>query len=259
MTRLAGRTALVTGAARGIGFAIAEAFLREGARVWLSDIDEAGLAAAGDRLQAPILRLDVRCEGDWTAAMAALSSLDVLVNNAGITGLEAGATHDPEHASLADWRAVTATNLDGTFLGCKHAIAKMRGRGGAIINIASRSGMVGVPAAAAYAASKAGIRNLTKSVALYCAENGLDIRCNTISPAAIMTDMWAPMLDGAEDRDAAIADIVKDTPLKRFGDPSEVAALAVMLAGDEATYMTGAELVLDGGLLAGSVAALKDD
>ncbi len=186
--------------------------------------------------------------------------LDVLVNNAGITGFEGPfegtpPAHDPEHAELAAWRAVHAVNLDGTFLGCRYAIRAMRPAGaGAIVNISSRSGMVGIPAAAAYASSKAAIRNHTKSVALYCAAQGLNIRCNSIHPAAVMTPMWEPMLGDGPGRDARAAEMVRDTPLRRFGRPEEVAALAVLLASDEAAYMTGAELTIDGGILAGSAA-----
>jgi NAD(P)-dependent dehydrogenase (short-subunit alcohol dehydrogenase family) len=182
--------------------------------------------------------------------------VDVVVNNAGITGFEGGmAPHDPEHAALADWRAVMAVNLDGVFLGCRYAIRAMKGRGaGSIINISSRSGMVGIPGAAAYAASKAGVRNHTKTVALHCAERGWAIRCNAIMPAAILTPMWAPLLGEVEGRAERMAAFVADTPLRRFGRVDEVAALAVLLASDEATYITGAELTIDGGLLAGTAA-----
>jgi len=274
MARLEGKIALVTGAARGIGAGIAEAFVREGARVLLSDVNEAGVEALAARLGAAALpaRLDVREEGDWQSAvdqcLEHFGGLSAVVNNAGVTGFEAGtAQHDPENASLADWRAVHAVNLDGVFLGCKHAIRGMRESAarsglssvdGSIINIASRSGMVGIPGASAYASSKAAIRNHTKSVALYCAEQGLSIRCNVISPAAILTPMWEPLLGGPDatpqEREAAMAAFVSDTPLRRFGTVDEVAALAVLLASDEASYMTGAELTLDGGLLAGSAA-----
>jgi NAD(P)-dependent dehydrogenase (short-subunit alcohol dehydrogenase family) len=132
----------------------------------------------------------------------------------------------------------------------------MRARGhGSIVNVSSRSGLVGIPGAAAYASSKAAIRNHTKTVALYCAGLGLDIRCNSIHPAAILTPMWEPMLGQGPDRTARMAAFVADTPLKRFGTPEEVAAVAVLLASDEAAYMTGTELNIDGGLLAGSAAA----
>jgi len=177
MGRMDGKVTLVTGAARGIGRGIAERFVAEGATVVVTDIQEAeGAAVAfglGDR--ATWRRLDVRDEAQWEATTAWLQAtfgrLDVLVNNAGITGFEEGfVPHDPEHATLAAWHAVLATNLDGVFLGCKHAIPLMRAPGGSIVNISSRSGLVGIPGAAAYAASKAAVRNHTKTVALYCAE-----------------------------------------------------------------------------------------
>lgn len=126
---------------------------------------------------------------------------------------------------------------------------------GSIINISSRSGLVGIPLAAAYASSKAAIRNHSKTVALYCAQQGWKIRCNSIHPAAILTRMWEPMLGTGPDREAKMRALVFDTPLKRFGMPEEVAAIAVMLASDEATYVTGTEVNIDGGLLAGSAAS----
>ncbi len=261
--RLTGKIALITGAARGIGLAIAQAFAAEGATVWLSDIDAAGGQAATAALGSParFTPLDVREEAGWERVMASIAQahgrLDVLVNNAGITGFEAGPRpHDPEHAALADWRAVHAVNLDGVFLGCRAAIRAMRPAGrGAIINISSRSGLVGIPGAAAYASSKAAVRNHSKTVALWCASQGLAIRCNSIHPAAILTPMWEPMLGDGPDRAARMAALVKDTPLRRFGDSSEVAAVAVLLASDEATYITGSEINIDGGLLAGSAAS----
>ena len=166
--------------------------------------------------------------------------------------------HDPEYASLEAWRAVHATNLDGVFLGCKHAIAAMKppaGRGGSIVNISSRSGQVGVSRAAAYASSKAAVRNHTKSVALYCAEMAYGIRCNSIHPGAILTPMWDPMLGRTEqERAAAITEFAAEVPLGRMGSPTDVAMMALYLASDESTYVTGAEFVVDGGILAGSPA-----
>ncbi|MCH9807742.1 MAG: SDR family oxidoreductase [Alphaproteobacteria bacterium] len=260
--RLKSKNALVTGAARGIGAAIAQAFVEEGAKVWLTDIRDAQGKQLADSLgsNAAYRRLDVREETGWqkvTDTILADGELDVVVNNAGITGFENGdEVHDPEHASLEHWRAVHATNLDGVFLGCKHAIRAMRRHGaGSIINISSRSGQVGIPAAAAYASSKAAVRNHTKTVALYCAEQGLKIRCNSIHPAAVLTPMWEPMLGEGEDRVRNMESFVADTPLRRFGDPAEVAAIAVMLASDEAPYITGSEVTIDGGLLAGTAAA----
>ncbi|MCZ0963080.1 SDR family oxidoreductase [Paracoccus benzoatiresistens] len=256
MPRLSGKTALVTGAASGIGAAIAKAFADEAAQVIVTDIDVEGGQAVADDISGTFVRLDVANEADWTAVGERFPALDVLVNNAGITGFEGvPAAHDPEHAQLADWRAVHAVNLDGTFLGCRYAIRAMRAKGsGSIINISSRSGLVGIPMAAAYASSKAAVRNHTKTVALYCAGQGLNIRCNSIHPAAVMTPMWEPMLGDGPDRGAREAAMVADTPMRRFGRAEEVAALAVLLASDEAAYMTGAELTIDGGTLAGSAA-----
>lgn len=259
MTRLKNKTALITGSARGIGAAIAEAFAREGAEIIVTDIDTAVGRACADGIGARFYKLDVGLEQDWAALEPEIDTLDVLVNNAGITGFEHGPVpHDPEHASLDDWHRVHRTNLDGTFLGCRFAIRKMKLRGaGSIINISSRSGLVGIPGAAAYASSKAAIRNHSKTVALYCAQQGWDIRCNSIHPAAILTPMWEPMLGTGPDRDANIAAMVADTPARRFGAPEEVAALAVLLASDEARYITGSELNIDGGILAGTATSPK--
>lgn len=267
--KLTSRIAIITGAAQGIGAAIARRFLQEGCFVYVTDINDVlgreTARALGDR--ACYLHLDVRCEEDWQRVTAhvvkAHGRLDVLVNNAGITGFEQGAVqHDPEHARLEDWQAVHHTNLDGVFLGCKYAIRAMRHtETGSIINISSRSGLVGIPGAAAYASSKAAVRNHTKTVALYCAEQGLKVRCNSIHPAAILTPIWEPMLGADAGREERMAALVRDTPLRRFGMPEEVAAVALLLATDEATYITGSEFNIDGGLLAGSAATpvLLDD
>src|SRR6185295_7598412 len=249
MHRLDGKIALVTGAARGIGAGIARAFAAEGAKVWLTDLnDEEGRALAGELGDAHrYAHLDVAEEADWTVVDRLLGEdgrLDILVNNAGITGFESGpGPHDPEHASIDEWRHVHRVNLDGTFFGCRAAIRAMRPRGaGAIINISSRSGLVGIPGAAAYASSKAAVRNHTKSVALWCAQQGLTIRCNSIHPGAILTPMWEPMLGSGPDREVRLAALAQDTPLHRFGTPEEVAAVAVFLASDESSYITGSEL-----------------
>jgi NAD(P)-dependent dehydrogenase (short-subunit alcohol dehydrogenase family) len=268
MNRLHAKVALVTGAAQGIGAAIARAFVAEGATVVLTDVrDRQGRAhAASLGAAARFEHLDVREAEDWQRVtrevLGELGRLDVVVNNAGITGFEDGpVAHDPEHATLEAWCAVMATNLDGVFLGCQHAIRAMRSNpgiaagSGSIVNISSRSGLVGIPLAAAYAASKAAVRNHSKSVALYCAQQGLRIRCNSVHPAAIMTPMWDAMLGDGPRRAEREAGLVRDTPLRRFGTPEEVAHMVVYLASDESAYTTGAEFVLDGGLLAGSAAA----
>lgn len=281
MPTLTDKVAIVTGAGRGIGEAVARAFAAAGARVVVTDLcaDSSTRVAAsieGQPEGGAIARpLDVREDGDWARVIGetlnAFGRLDIVVNNAGITGLgpddlsdckERAGPGDPEHASLNAWRAVMRTNLDGVFLGCRHAIRGMRrnlasgggSQNGSIINIGSRSGVVGIPRAAAYAASKAGVRNHTKSVALYCAEEGLPIRCNVVQPAAVLTPMWDPMLGEGPERERNMEAIVADTPLRRLAAPGEVAALCVYLASDDAAYVTGAEFNIDGGLLAGSAA-----
>ncbi len=261
MEKLQNKLCIVTGAGRGIGEAIATAFVNEGARVVVTDKDEAAAHKVATELGCQYASLDVSVEGDWLQIAKQYPQIDVLVNNAGITGFEDGAVcHDPEKATLKDWRRVHEVNLDGTFMGCRYAIGAMRNAAsGSIINISSRSGMVGIPAAAAYASSKAAIRNHTKTVALYCAKENLNIRCNSLHPGAILTPMWELMLGNGEDRVRRMAAFVKDTPLNRFGTPEEVAALAVLLASDEAAYMTGAELTIDGGLLAGTAVNLDSE
>lgn len=254
MTRLNGKTCIVTGAARGIGRAISNRFHEEGGVVIVTDIDETAGAMTAAAIGCRFEKLDVREETDWLRLASIVPIADVVVNNAGVTGLEQGsAAHDPEYASLVDWQEVHRVNFDGTFLGCRYAIGAMKEQGtGSIINISSRSGLVGIPGAAAYASSKAAIRNHSKTVALYCAQQGWKIRCNSIHPAAILTSIWEPMLGNGPDREAKMKALVSDTPLKRFGMPDEVAAIALMLASDEATYITGTEINIDGGLLAGS-------
>ncbi len=256
MKRLENKLCLVTGAGRGIGAAIARQFAAEGGVVIVTDKDLPAARRVANAIQASACELDVGREDHWTAFAKAYPRIDVVVNNAGVTGFEDGVVaHDPEHASLEDWHSVHRVNLDGTFLGCRYAIRAMRSKGkGAIINISSRSGLVGIPGAAAYASSKAAVRNHSKTVALYCAQEGLAIRCNSIHPAAILTSMWEPMLGQGPDRQTRMDAIVADTPMRRFGTVDEVASVCVMLASDEAAYMTGAEVTIDGGLLAGTTA-----
>ncbi len=261
MPRLTNKIALITGAARGIGRATAELFHREGAMVLLTDIrDEEGRAAA-QALEGrnEYLHLDVKHENEWRQLAGYIAErygrLDILVNNAGITGfLEASGPFDAEHVDEASWDEVHRVNSTGVMLGCKYAIQLMKGRGGSIVNISSRSGVVGIPGAVAYAASKAAVRNHTKSVALYCAEKGYGIRCNSIHPAAIMTPMWDAMLGEGEQRAQIIKSVEAGIPLGYFGEPLDVAYGALYLASDESKYVTGIELTIDGGILAGSEA-----
>ncbi|MEI8320580.1 MAG: SDR family oxidoreductase [Alphaproteobacteria bacterium] len=260
--RLKNKIALVTGAARGIGQSIAESFVQEGAQVIITDIDDAPGKVLAKTLGkgTEYYHLDVSQESHWEALMKTLKEkfgrLDILVNNAGIIGFGGHfGPQNPEECALADWNAVHKINMDGTFLGCKYGIGLMKKHGGSIINMSSRSGVVGIPHAVAYASSKAAIRNHTKSVALYCAEKNYGIRCNSIHPAAILTPMWDAMLGTGPSRAKNLKNIERDIPLKRMGTPQEVAHLAVFLASDEAVYMTGAEFTIDGGILAGASAA----
>lgn len=264
--RVKDKVALITGAASGLGKAIAGLLHREGAQVILTDIqDEIGAKVAQNLGHRAFYHsLDVSQEAQWVTLDQWIQrkglKVTILINNAGITGFsEALGPQDPEHASLESWRSVHAVNADGVFLGCRWAIAHMKGHGGAIVNISSRSAMVGIPGAAAYASSKASVRNHTKSVAIYCAEQDYSIRCNSIHPGAILTPMWESMLPNAKDRKQSIQAIAEQIPLKRMGEPIDVAYAALYLASDEAKYITGTELTIDGGILASSGAPPKNN
>jgi NAD(P)-dependent dehydrogenase (short-subunit alcohol dehydrogenase family) len=259
--RLKNKIALITGSARGIGAATAELFHKEGAIVIASDIRDSEGMDVARRLdeKAEYIHLDVRYEDNWKEAAEYLEGkygrLDILVNNAGITGfLESSGPWDAENADLASWEEVHKVNSTGVMLGCKYAIRLMKESGGSIVNISSRSGVVGIPGAVAYAASKAAVRNHTKSVALYCAEKGYHIRCNSVHPASIMTPMWDAMLGEGEQRKRKIEEIERGVPLGHFGEPFDVAYGILYLASDESKYITGIELTIDGGILAGGEA-----
>ena len=246
--RLEGKVALISGGARGMGAVEAAMFAQEGAKVVIGDV----LDAEGEAVAASIpdgacsfIRLDVTSEDEWRAAialaLARYGKLDVLVNNAGV-----GATSMIEDTSEAEWDRVMDINAKGVFLGTKHAIPEMRrAGGGSIINISSQLGIVGMDISSPqYQASKGAVRLLTKSTAIQYAAEG--IRCNSVHPGPINTPMTA-----SRRSDPAIQSLmVSRVPLGRYGEPIEVAYGVLYLASDEASFVTGSELVIDGGWVA---------
>ncbi len=261
MSRAQDKIILITGGARGIGFSTAKLFKEHGATVIITDIlENEGRAAALD-IDAIFYPLDVADEQQWIKLAQLLKKefgrIDILFNNAGITGLDTDiGPQDPEHCTLSAWHHVHQVNIDGVFLGCKYAIALMKKNGGSIINMSSRSGIVGIPTACAYASSKAAVRNHTKSVALYCATKGYHIRCNSLHPGAIMTPIWKSMLgDNEQERIEGKKNIEAGIPLGHMGEPLDVAYAVLYLGTDESKYITGTELTIDGGILAGCAAS----
>ncbi len=256
--RLAGKTALITGGGSGIGRATAVRFAAEGAQVIVTDLD-------GDRAEAVAREirerggesrarvLDVRAEADWVAAIAELAAgggLDLLVASAGISF-----ARPIEEMSLEEWRAVHAVNLDGAFLGTKHAVRAMkeRGRGGNIVLVSSASGIKASAGASAYCSSKAAVCQLARAVALECA--GDRIRVNAVAPAGVVTPLWEQMpffqeLERERGEAGAWQALAAGTPLGRFATAEEIAAGILFLSSDEASYVTGTTLVIDGGYTA---------
>jgi len=253
MDRLKDKVALITGAASvpGLGSATAKRFAEEGAIVWLTDIDGAGaekvaadIRAAGGRAFSAMH--NVTSEADWDRVMAAIDAehhrLDVLVNNAGIAVLR-----PIEEMTADDWDLQNNVNLTSVFHGTKRAVATMRkvGDGGSIINLSSVAGLFGVPACGAYAASKGGVRLFSKVIAVECAKD--KIRCNSVHPGMILTNMQdVAAEDNAANYDATLALI----PMGYMGDPIEIANMNLFLASDESRYVTGTEMVVDGGMSA---------
>ena len=252
MGRLEGKTALVTGAASGIGLQTSIRLAEEGALVMMTDINlEEGLQQA-EKLgaNATFLKLDITEEEEWISVLdetvKRFDRLDILVNSAGMVLIA-----DVEQITLEDWRKVHAVNLDGTFLGCKHGVRVMKEFGpGSIINLSSVSGMIGGFNLAAYNSSKGAVRMLTKSVALHCARAGYGIRCNSIHPTFIETPMLESMIRDSPDPEKARQTLVRQVPLRRIGKPDDVANMIVYLASDESTFVTGTEMVIDGGVIA---------
>ena len=254
MGRVDDKVALITGGASGIGRATAELMAREDAMVVLTDVqDEAGADVAAAIADAGGMvayhHHDVTDEAAWIKIIeevrAEYGRLDILVNNAGISGASGVPV---EEIALESWRGTMSVNLDGVFLGVKHGVAAMTEGGGSIINTSSILGFVGLPFTSAYSASKGGVRLLSKAVAMECAARGLKIRVNSVHPGFIDTPMVGGAIQkgGPERREA----ILSSQPTGEMGRPEDIAEGVLYLASDAAKFVTGSELVIDGGYLA---------
>lgn len=248
--QLEGKVAIVTGGASGIGAATVGRFVEEGARVLSTDVQESLGQKVADDAGALFMAQDVSDASAWDAVIARAQSefgrLDILVNNAGIV---IGKTI--EEMDLDSWHHLLGINLTGVMLGCQKAIAAMKenpgGSSGSIINIASTSAFAALPGDVAYTASKSAVRMLSKSVAVHCAQSGLNIRCNNLVPGATHTgiiDTAAKSVPGMVEMAAAMS------PLNRIGQGSDLAAAAVYLASDNSSFVTGSDMLVDGGMLA---------
>jgi len=255
MDRVKNKVALITGGASGLGLASGKLLLEEGARVIFTDINQTELEKTRDQIDSKYIDLcstkllDVTNEENWKSVLSdtikELGSINILLNSAGIT---LGA--DIVSTSFDVWKKVHSVNLDGVFLGCKYALPYMsQGGSGSIINLSSISGIVAGWNTAAYNSSKSAVRHLTKSIALYCGKKDIDVRCNSVHPAFVDTPILDPMKQ-VFGKDEAIKKLARQIPINRIGEPSDVANAVLYLASDESKFMTGSEIVLDGGLSA---------
>lgn len=245
MGRVSDKVALITGAASGMGKADARLLVQEGAKVVIADLNEADGNALADELgdAAIFMRLDVTDEDNWRqavdATVAQFGRLDILINNAGLMLL--GSVVDTE---LADWRKINAVNSEGVFLGCKHAIPAMTASGGgAIVNMSSVSAMQGMSFCIAYGASKGAVRALTKSVAMYCKEQGNGVRCNSIHPDGVATPMVVKVATGKDTASQEEIDALASAA--NMCDPEDIANMVLYLVSDESRIVNGAEMVID--------------
>jgi len=252
LARLDGKVAIISGAGSGLGAETARLFTREGAKVVLTDLNKAAVHLLAKELGEAHVALehDVTNETRWKEIFATtletFSKVDILVNSAGV-----GTDTNIEECTLDEFRFVNAVNNEGTFLGCKYAVGAMKTTGGgSIVNISSVSGLIGVHNQVAYNASKGAVRLLTKSVALHCAHQKYNIRCNSVHPSYTETPMVQQIVDRASDKERAIKRLNLAAPLGRMGKPHEIAAAILFLASDESSFITGVELPVDGGLTA---------
>ncbi len=251
MARLQDRVALITGGASGIGAAAARLFAAEGARVIVGDVQADLGSSVAEACGGLFLHLDVAHEPDWRKAAATIQDrygrLDVVFNNAGVVS-----GRSIEDLDLATWDRIIGINLTGVMLGCQTAIRLMKanpeGPRGSIINTASTAAYAAIPGDPAYSATKSGVRLLSKAVAVHCARAGYAIRCNSLHPGATDTAILAPALQAAPQMIDAFN---RMSPMGRMAQASEVAAVALFLASDDASYVTGAEYLADGGMMAG--------
>lgn len=251
MKRMQNKVCVVTGAARGLGLAAAQALLAEGARVMLTDVADGAAAVAQLGSNAAFHHHDVTDAGQWNDVLDATIErwgvVDVLVNNAGVAAIV-----DIEQMQPEQWRRTLAVNLDGVMLGTQAAIARMKDRGGSIVNIASIEGLIGEAGLPAYNASKGGVRLFTRSAAIHCARAGYGIRVNNVCPGFAETQMVSGAL-AALDPEVARGfgeKTLARIPMGRFAQPAEIAAAILFLASDESSYVTGSDLVVDGGMTA---------
>jgi NAD(P)-dependent dehydrogenase (short-subunit alcohol dehydrogenase family) len=253
--RVAGKKAFISGAAQGLGAAMARKLASEGAKVALADINHPGVQAVAAGIDAAqgagtafAFPLDVTREDQWIYALeeadAAMGGISVLINNAGIS-----IPGDIEQMAFSDWKKVMEVNVDSVFLGTKHALKYLReNQPGSIVNISSIAGLIAAHNMPPYNASKAAVWMLSKGIALHCAKQGLQIRCNSIHPTFIDTpilDKWRAMFG-----DATEAKLGRQIPLGHIGEPDDVANAALYLASDESKFVTGAEIKIDGGISA---------
>lgn len=254
MNRVLGKVALVTGGANGIGRSTALLLASEGAKVAVSDLDQAGGEAVVAEIrkaggEAIFLKQDVTDEAVWERVIAAVKNtfgaLNIVVNNAGI-GFDGTAEDTP----LENWRKMISINLDSVFLGTKHAILGMKGGVGSIINISSIEGIIADPSLAAYNAAKGGVRIFSKSAALHCAKSGYKIRVNSVHPGYIWTPMVENHLNKFPNSAELKAGIEALHPVGHLGEPDDIAYGILFLASDESKFVTGSELVIDGGYTA---------